>query len=350
MNNIILSIIIPCYNCENYIEKTLMSLRNGINKEINNKIEIIFIDDGSTDNSLNIVYSFAEKTDLNINVVKQKNKGVSQARNYGLSLANGKYIFFLDSDDYVEKDFFYEIFKRINKIKFDVLLFGFNKVNDSGILWSYKEQYVYNNGVDNGEDILLKYFNQEIGISLWSMIIRKDIIFNNHIKFRVDCFYAEDIEFFSRVLLNSKLVYTIPKEIFNYYLRKDSAIASFNEKRFTGINAIYYLKNFVAKSNIKNKENLLILINNIIVKEIVYLYFAYVYYSNKNQRNKYNMRKIKNIVKENKSLIKNFKKESKADESLEIYIKALLIAPNFFTNVFLIRRYIKNYINNRRRK
>ena len=173
MNNILLSVIIPCYNCEHYIEKTLDSLNKSISKDINRNIEIIFVDDGSTDNSLSIAELFFESKDFNTKILKQRNKGVSEARNYGLSVASGKYIFFLDSDDFVVINFFEEILKKINRYNFDVLLFGFNKVNDSKLLWTYNEQYTYNDKVETGENIILKYLKQEIGISLWSMIILK---------------------------------------------------------------------------------------------------------------------------------------------------------------------------------
>lgn len=91
------SIVVPVYNTAKYLEKCL----NSICSQTYHNLEIILIDDGSTDQSLNICNSFAEK-DSRIHVVHQENKGLSNARNKGMELATGSYISFFDSDDYVE--------------------------------------------------------------------------------------------------------------------------------------------------------------------------------------------------------------------------------------------------------
>lgn len=95
MDKIKISIIIPVYNVEKYIEECLISVLNQTMKEI----EIICINDGSTDNSLKILNNYKNKNE-NIRIVNQENSGLSNARNVGLSLAKGEYIFFLDSDDF----------------------------------------------------------------------------------------------------------------------------------------------------------------------------------------------------------------------------------------------------------
>ena len=93
----LISIIIPIYNAEKYIERCINSLKNQTYKNI----EIICINDGSTDNSLNILKRIAI-TDNRITIIEQENKGVSVARNKGIESAKGKYIMFLDADDWFE--------------------------------------------------------------------------------------------------------------------------------------------------------------------------------------------------------------------------------------------------------
>ena len=107
MKNPIISIVIPCFNSEKYIESTLQSILNQSEKNF----EILIINDGSTDNSLKIINQFKDKR---INIISQENQGVSAARNYGLKLAKGKFIVFFDSDDVMSKDF---LILRLNFLK-----------------------------------------------------------------------------------------------------------------------------------------------------------------------------------------------------------------------------------------
>jgi glycosyltransferase involved in cell wall biosynthesis len=107
VKNPIISIVIPCFNSEKYIESTLQSILNQSEKNF----EILIINDGSTDNSLKIINQFKDKR---INIISQENQGVSAARNYGLKLAKGKFIVFFDSDDVMSKDF---LILRLNFLK-----------------------------------------------------------------------------------------------------------------------------------------------------------------------------------------------------------------------------------------
>ena len=112
-----ISIIIPVYNTENYIEKCIDS----IIKQTYSNIEIFLINDGSTDNSLNICKKY-EIIDKRINVIDIKNKGVSNARNIGLNLCKGNYITFIDSDDFVEKDYIKTMYNKIKENNVDVVI------------------------------------------------------------------------------------------------------------------------------------------------------------------------------------------------------------------------------------
>lgn len=114
----LISIIIPVYNVSLFLEKCLNSV---INQTFKN-LQIILVDDGSTDNSGIICDNYSKK-DSRIEVIHQKNKGLSEARNTGLSLARGEYITFVDSDDYIELDTYSTIFKAIIENKNPDLIF-----------------------------------------------------------------------------------------------------------------------------------------------------------------------------------------------------------------------------------
>ena len=110
LNNMKISIIVPVYNVEKYLERCLDSLINQTLKDI----EIICINDGSTDNSSEILKEYAKK-DSRIIIINQNNQGISVARNNGMNKAKGKYIGFVDSDDWVDLDFFEKLYKAAEK-------------------------------------------------------------------------------------------------------------------------------------------------------------------------------------------------------------------------------------------
>ena len=113
-----ISVIIPVYNVEKYLKECLDSVINQTLKDI----EIICVNDGSTDNSLNILENYAKK-DNRIIVISQKNKGLSGARNTGLKYCSGEYVSFIDSDDYVSKDLFELTYNNAISNNSDLVIF-----------------------------------------------------------------------------------------------------------------------------------------------------------------------------------------------------------------------------------
>lgn len=125
-----ISVIVPVYNTEKYIEKCLQSI---INQTIQD-FEIIVVDDGSTDNSANIIKEIIENNkNIQIKYYKKENGGLSDARNYGVKFATGKYISFIDSDDYIEKNLFESLEKYIND-NIDLIKFKMQTVDEKGNL------------------------------------------------------------------------------------------------------------------------------------------------------------------------------------------------------------------------
>ena len=122
-----ISIIIPVYNTKIYLKKCLDSVINQTFKDI----EIICIDDGSTDGSLDILQSYA-KQDKRFVILKQEHKGAGEARNNGMNIAKGKYIQFLDSDDWFELNMLENMYNNAEKYSTDILVCSSRKVDDSG--------------------------------------------------------------------------------------------------------------------------------------------------------------------------------------------------------------------------
>ena len=130
-----MSLIVPVYNAENYIESCLDSI---LSCEFQNLIEIILIDDGSTDHSLELMKTYQQK-DLNgiIKVISQENKGAGETRNRGLKESNGLYIWFVDSDDRINWKGFDSLISLLQKENLDIVLFNFLLLYSSGKLERY---------------------------------------------------------------------------------------------------------------------------------------------------------------------------------------------------------------------
>lgn len=145
MNEIKVSVIVPIYNTEKFLRKCIESIVNQTLQEI----EIILINDGSTDNSHNICLEYAEKYPEKIRYINNKNIGCSATRNLGIELAKGEYIAFVDSDDYIEKGMYKEMYEVTRNKNLDVVVSGiiyedsFNKIQGISIPQNIKFYYDY---------------------------------------------------------------------------------------------------------------------------------------------------------------------------------------------------------------
>lgn len=172
------TVIVPVYNSEKYIKKCIESILNQTFK----KFELLIINDGSKDNSQKIIEEYQKKDPERIVIVNQENKGVSRTRNEAIKMANGKYLMFIDNDDYIDKDYIETFVNAIKENDLDVVLGGYRRPNEEGKVikelhlkdeeWSkfmifapwakiYKKEYLINNDitflpVNIGEDV---YFN-----------------------------------------------------------------------------------------------------------------------------------------------------------------------------------------------
>ena len=171
-----ISIIIPVYNVEKYLKECLDSITNQTLKDI----EIICIDDGSSDNSLNIIEEFAEK-DKRIKIIKQTNQGASVTRNKGIKAASADYIYFLDSDDYISNDYIETMYNTAIENNADIVfndnITSFDEKNRTKQVIKNK----YKNGIYpvDSEFINNRYINPVV----WSKLYKKSNIIDNNIFF-----------------------------------------------------------------------------------------------------------------------------------------------------------------------
>lgn len=273
----IISIIVPVYNVRDYLEKCLDSLIYQTLKQI----EIILVDDGSTDDSLEICRKYQEK-DSRITVISQKNGGLSAARNSGIEVAKGKYLMFVDSDDFVAKNYCKSALEGIKRYQCDILLF---------------DLYYVVNGVNN-----LQTQNYKNGIlskkSAMSIIIGDSHAVNkiytksvfSKIRFPVGKNY-EDILTMYRLVDNASRVAYMAQPLYYYVQRKNSIMSSLSEKNL----------GFLLKANIQRlkfyKEKFPSLIP-LVEREELKAAIRFIVYSNKdNTLNTYADRILKNSKK-----------------------------------------------------
>lgn len=227
MTMIKLSIIIPVYNVEKYLRTCLDSIFNQVGN--NSEYEVIVVNDGSPDNSKVIIDDYS-KNYSNIVVINQKNQGLSAARNAGLRIAKGEYVWFVDSDDSIASGAVEYLSKEIEKEKCEVYVFSLIKVfesdgrmlntNDTFISSKYNKYYNY---VADG-----LFYNRKIhiGASPKNIFLRKFLLNNN--LFFTEGIYHEDMEFFIRVLIYAKRIKPLNVHLYNYLIRSGGSITTSN--------------------------------------------------------------------------------------------------------------------------
>ena len=209
-----ISIIIPVYNTEKLLRRCLNSVLNQTLKDI----EIICVNDGSTDNSARILDDYGKYE--NIKIIEQKNSGLSSARNTGLDIATGKYIAFLDSDDFVDPDFYEKLFNNIEKYKADVACASIVRENDKKktYLVVYKQIEVAKNIQDRFLLVQSPKYN-----FVWNKLYRKEFIDKNNLRFVPGMIY-EDLFFTADVLETAGSLITVPDTYYHYWKYKDTLI------------------------------------------------------------------------------------------------------------------------------
>lgn len=238
-----LSVIIPAYNVEKYIERCINSVLNQYLKNI----EIIVIDDGSKDKTSDICLKISENN-KNIIYKKVQNGGCSAARNLGVSMAKGKYIAFLDSDDWVDSDMYINMIEEAEKNQADIVICGFKKLDENKNLLSTVKIPKRNNK-NEYIDCTTEWF-----ASPCNKIYKRDLLEKNNIRFLLNIYTGEDMFFNFISFFYSKNIISLDEPYYNYFMNQNSV--SNNYKNRTDIYIVirelisFYKRNGVYKENI----------------------------------------------------------------------------------------------------
>ena len=202
-----ISIIVPIYNVEKYLSKCIDSLLNQTLKNI----EIILINDGSTDNSLKIARKYQNENANKIIIINKKNGGQGSARNEGLKIARGEYIAYVDSDDWVDNEMFEKMYLKAKQTDSDIVICGTKVINEKTLKITSEEPAKIINYDQNLNMLLGK-------MAIWNKIYNKKILLIEEQKFRNKKWY-EDLDFTAKLIIKDYKVEYI-NENYYYYLER----------------------------------------------------------------------------------------------------------------------------------
>ena len=231
------SIIVPVYNSKNYIKKCIESILN----QTYDDFELLIVDDGSNDNTESIIKKY---NDERIKYFKTENNGAGNARNLGIDKSSGEFIVFVDSDDYIAKEFVEKLVNKVESESLEIAVCNFYKKKKNRIK-KEKINHFENSNLKNNEELLL-----EIGFELWNKIYKKSLIIKNKLRFNDNIRY-EYIPFVLDALLYAKKVGHIDEYLYYFVIHVNSETYKASEKEY---DILSIFKEMNAKYKGNNKE------------------------------------------------------------------------------------------------
>lgn len=255
-----ITVIIPIYNSEKYLDKMMASIYSQTFKDFN----LVLVNDGSSDMSEKIVLRYMERYPDNIIYIKQKNKGVSEARNVGMTKIDKKYTLFLDSDDYIDKTMFEKIYEKAEKEQADITMCGYEVIYDyyerhENIKLNMDEGKVHTNS-----EILEKMLKNEIEGQLWNKMFLSRNLVGNSIEFPKGRIIEDLFPVVKMVSVSKKIAY-IDEPLYKYRKRLTSLLHVNKELDIMKDQVLAYRE---ISELVKNK--------NLINDKIYYYFIAFV--------------------------------------------------------------------------
>ncbi|MGL5963547.1 MAG: glycosyltransferase family 2 protein [Fusobacteriaceae bacterium] len=325
-----ISIIVPIYNSEKYLVKCLESIINQTLKEI----EIILINDGSKDSSIEIINSFLIN-DKRIIFINKNNEGVSEARNDALKIATGKYILNVDSDDSIELDYCEKMYLKAEKDNLDILISDYYFIKNTEKNYC-KDLEILENKILSSENYLELFFKENFKGYTCNKLIKKTIYVENKIFYSKSINMMEDVLVLAQIVNKSKRIGKINKAYYNYLDNEKSVTNNIKIKHLTDIDTVFN----ELKMIFKDKEKL----TNLILKRYLYCILGHLFLyvqENKSEKNEL-IKIIQNII----SIAKNNKSyEILESKKYELIIKSIEILP--YKKIVMFWRFIFKLLKRR---
>lgn len=320
------SVIVTAYNIEQYITKCIQS----IVKQTFSDIEIIVIDDGSTDKTLDKAIN-EQKKDSRIKLISTKNSGVVEARKIGLNESKGEYVLFIDGDDWIEYNAIDKLYEKAISKDYDIVCYKYILEYENNLFIKEAESI----SDFEGQDIIKLFLLGKIKPSVWSKFIKRSFIEKNNMLFKNKLAYGEDIVFTFNLIIENPKIGILNEHLYYYYQRQSAVTKSISDKIF-------------------DIEKSVIIIDKIMKENDIYIQYKHEFEYFLFIHNYWNLRSIINDLS-NKYSKKLFKiwKNMKIDIGKNRYYKELIKNENLKSqiNIYLFERcyiyvFIFNFIKN----
>jgi glycosyltransferase involved in cell wall biosynthesis len=324
-----ISIVIPIYNVELFLEKCLASVKD----QIFTSFEVLLIIDGSTDSSIEIANSYAKK-DPRFNVIEQENKGLGGARNTGIKAAKGDYLFLLDSDDFIDVHALEYLFAFAKKNELDIVVFDYLKVTETGKVLAAPK---FGNGVVSKEKALENILSLSTSPQAWNKLYRRSLFIDNNILYP-EKFLHEDLPVTYRVFYSANNIGYLNKPLYYWLYREGSITASLTFKHVEDIvTSFIEIHKFLSEHQVIEKYDgfyqlgaakmLNVLINRAIdfsgISTAFSVYVQYVYQSSKT----FDREKLYMINELDRPFTEKFSRNIKRLDAFVVQIKSTEVSP-----------------------
>lgn len=321
----LISVIIPIYNSEKYIKKCILS----VCKQTYGNIEILCINDGSDDNSINVLN---ELSDRRIKIITKPNSGVSDTRNYGVNISTGKYIIFLDADDYLDENYIESMYEILNTTNSELVISGHKQISNGKII----KKSIFTKETENSFDItypnFLKYYLSTFEFNpCWKQLIKKTLLLDNNISFNTKLKYGEDFLFSIQCYKHSKRTTYVKNYGYNYFRNNESVMS--NKK----IDALmkYANDNKTISTNIKNNFELNHQYEQLLIKKTLRIYYGIEY---KIVKSGVNYKTFKKYTEDIRKIYLDELKKNKINGNIKENLNYCLLKYKLYLVFYLIKK------------
>ena len=313
--NVEISIIVPCYNCQDTIKECYNSIKKSVSNVLSH--EIILINDGSTDNT-RLILNEIKVTDKSVVVINQENKGVSAARNIGLKNAKGKYISFVDSDDSILEEYYKKMVGPLKEnSRLDLVICDYSSSELS-------KEDILNISIDNiyEEGLKSKGSFEKLRGYIWNKIYKRNILVDNNIIFDEEVKFCEDLGFNLIYLKYVENVKIIPKKLYRYDTQTTDTSGNSNKKS----TAFKIWDNLLSRESEEKYKN--------VIKLEKYKYMIWGLCEQLSEKGEIQNKEYLELLKKEKDFI--VKNKSLLGRKFELLYRLMMISPIFVKYLYRI--------------
>jgi len=305
--------------------------------------EVIIVDDGSTDNTYNVIANIlALHPDLSCKAIQTENQGVSAARNRGLTEATGKYVLFLDGDDYISTDLVRTIHTHTQASAPEIICWGYSHVSEDGVTTlSYSSDY---SDITGSEALTHIFVDKSLRIWTGSIAYKRELLLHHGLKYTERCVNGEDQEFIYKALSRAATVITLP-DILSFYLQRNTSISnSYNVKKFDVVGVFKRVDAYFEAHPFEKLDMISPYIRN---RELIENYF----FNLKTCLNGTEGISIQELLRDidhtypelNQEMYELIRRYRGNDRRLALYIRAFLISPLLYHRFISVERSLSRF-------